>query len=235
MATPTSATPTPRLEPFRPTPPGDRTPAVVRDPVRLATLLGGLGLVVGSAMDWAQVWLPGYGFQEVSSFERAGDGAIALVLGIIIAAISWSDGVATSRVSVAVVLPLALGLAALACVKLGWDQDQAYIASLANAGGYGSMLPGFWLTLAAAILAVLGGAAHLFQLRREVSFAVSLSSATLTTIGAAVVIGEDFSTNPTVTGSAVTFLSIILGLVGAWLGSRIGKAFVGGTREDGEV
>ena len=83
------------------------------------------------------------------------------------------------------------------------------------------MLPGFWLTLAASVLAVVGAAAHVARLRREVCFSVRMSSASLTTIGAgvagavigigaAVVIGEDFSTNPTVTGSAVTFLSIIL-------------------------
>ena len=42
-------------------------------------------------------------------------------------------------------------------------------------------------------------------------------------------------TGSTVTGSAVTFLSITLGLVGAWLGARIGKAFVGGSVEDGEI
>ena len=221
-------------------------PAIARDPVRLATLLGGIGLVVGSVTDWAQVWLPGYGLQQVSSFERAGDGAIALVLGIVLIAVTWSDGLATSRIPAVVLLPLGLGVAALACVKLGFDQDQAYIASLAGAGGYGSMLPGFWLTLAASVLAVVGAAAHVARLRREVRFSVRMSSASLTTIGAgvagavigigaAVVIGEDFSTNPTVTGSAVTFLSIILGLVGAWLGARIGKAFVGGSVEDGEI
>ena len=221
-------------------------PVIARDPVRLATLLGGIGLVVGSVTDWAQVWLPGYGLQQVSSFERAGDGAIALVLGIVLIAVTWSDGLATSRIPAVVLLPLGLGVAALACVKLGFDQDQAYIASLAGAGGYGSMLPGFWLTLAASVLAVVGAAAHVARLRREVRFSVRMSSASLTTIGAgvagavigigaAVVIGEDFSTNPTVTGSAVTFLSIILGLVGAWLGARIGKAFVGGSVEDGEI
>jgi len=80
----------PRLEPFRPTPRGSRTPAIVRDPVRLATLLGGIGLFIGSVTDWAQVWLPGYGFQQVSSFERAGDGAIALVLGIVLIAVTLS-------------------------------------------------------------------------------------------------------------------------------------------------
>lgn len=240
------AAPTPRLEPFRPTPPDTRLPAVLRDPVRLLTMAGGLGLIVGSALDWAQVWLPGYGFQDVSSFERAGDGAITLVLGIIITAISLSDGMATARVPAVVILPGVLGLAALACVKLGWDQDQSYIASLAGAGGYGSMLPGFWLTLVAAALAFAGGAAHVYRTREHVSFSVRVTSGTLTTIasgvvgavvgiGAAVVIGEDFSTNPTVTGSAVTFLSILLGLVGAWLGSKIGRAFIGGSTDEGEV
>jgi uncharacterized membrane protein YeaQ/YmgE (transglycosylase-associated protein family) len=52
-------------------------------------------------------------------------------------------------------------------------------------------------------------------------------------IGAAVVLGETFATNATVTGSIVTFLSIVLGLVGAWLGARIAQAFTssGSTQE----
>jgi len=238
------ATHTPRLEPFRPTPQQRRLPDALRDPVRIALLVAGLGLFVGSATSWAQYFLPGHGIQEISSFERAGDGAITLVLGIVLIGITWADRIAESKLPGLVLLPLVLGIVAVSLVKFGWDQDQAFLAGLKSAGGYGSMLPGFWATLAAAALAVVAGAAHVVRMRGQVSYAVEVSSATMTTavagvigavigIGAAVVIGEDFSSNPTITGSAVTFLSIILGLVGAWLGARIGRSFIGGSFDDG--
>ena len=236
--------PTPRLEPFRPTPQERRLPDALRDPVRLVLLAAGLGLFVGSAMSWAEYFLPGHGLQQISSFERAGDGAITLVLGIILLAVTWADRIAESKLPGLVLLPLVLGLASISLVKFGWDQDQSFLAGLANAGGYGYMLPAFWATLGAAALAVIAGGIHVFRMRGQVSYAIQVSSATMTTaasgligavigIGAAVVIGEDFSNNPTITGSAVTFLSIILGLVGAWLGAKIGKAFIGGSFDDG--
>jgi hypothetical protein len=235
---------TPRLEPFRPTPPDDRLPAVLRDPVRLVLLAAGLVLFVASALPWTETWLPGHGFEDISSFQRSGDGAITLVLGMIVAALAWADRVAETRIPGLVVLPVVLGLASLALVKFGYDQSQGYIASLAGGGGYGYMLPGFYLSLAAAGVTVVAGAIHVARVRHEVSYRVSVTAETLLSIGsgvvgaivgigAAVVIGEDFSSNPTVTGSAVTFLSILLGLVGAWLGTKIGRAFLGGTPEDG--
>ncbi|HEY2888532.1 MAG TPA: hypothetical protein VGJ17_07940 [Candidatus Limnocylindrales bacterium] len=236
--------PTPRLEPFRPTPQQRKLPDALRDPVRIVLLVAGLGVFVGSAMSWAAYFLPGHGLQEISSFERAGDGAITLVLGIILVGITWADRIAESKLPGLVLLPLVLGVVSISLVKFGWDQDQSFLAGLANAGGYGYMLPGFWATLAAAGLAVLAGAVHVIRMRDQVSYSLRVSSETMTTaisglvgavigIGAAVVIGEDFSSNPTITGSAVTFLSIILGLVGAWLGAKIGKSFVGGSFDDG--
>jgi uncharacterized membrane protein YeaQ/YmgE (transglycosylase-associated protein family) len=49
-----------------------------------------------------------------------------------------------------------------------------------------------------------------------------------------VLLGEDVATNPTVAGSAVTFLSIVLGIIGAWLGSRIGRSFAGPEGDAGD-
>jgi hypothetical protein len=228
----------PRLEPFRPTPPERGLPHALKDPVRLALIVAGVLLFVGSLLSWIEVWLPGHGWMEISSFERAGDGAITLELGLLIAAFAWADRISESRLPVAVVLPLIFGLATLAVMKLGWDQAQDYLASLKNSGGHGYMLPGFWIALAGAGLAVLGGAVAVFRARREVRFQVRVSRATAVStlggaagavvgIGAAVVLGEDLGTNATVTGSAVTFLSIVFAIVGAWLGARIGRAFGG--------
>lgn len=234
----------PRLEPFRPTPRERGLPHALKDPVRLALVVAGVLLFVGSLLSWIEVFLPGHGWSEVSSFEQAGDGAITLELGLIIAAFAWADRVSESRLPVAVVLPLVFGLASLVLMKLGWDQAQSYLDSLKNSGGHGYMLPGFWIALAGAGLAVIGGAVALIRVRKEVRFQVHVSRSTAAStlggaagavigIGAAIVLGEDFGTNATVTGSAVTFLSIVLGIVGTWLGARIGRAFGGADDGDG--
>jgi hypothetical protein len=226
----------PRLEPLQPTPQVRTLPGALKDPVRLAQLVGGVAMFFGSLLDWVEYWLPGHGWQTVSSFARAGDGAIALEIGLIVAAFAWADRVATSRQPVLVAAPLVLGGISLILLKLGWDQAQEYLASLANSGGYGHMLPGFWIALGGAILVTGAGAVRLFRARHAVSFAVSIPPGTgirvlggvlgaVAGIGAAVVLGETFVSNATVTGSIVTFLSIILGLVGAWLGARIAQAF----------
>ncbi|HEX7951169.1 MAG TPA: hypothetical protein VF494_12530 [Candidatus Limnocylindrales bacterium] len=234
----------PRLEPFRPTPPERGLPHALKDPVRLALIVAGGLLFAGSLLSWIEVFLPGHGWREVSSFEGAGDGAITLELGLIIAALAFADRISESRLPVAVLLPLVLATASLALMKLGWDDAQAYLASLKNSGGHGYMLPGFWIALAGAVLAVLGGAVAVYRVRREVTFRVHVSRTTgasvlggatgaVVGIGAAVVLGEYVGTNATVAGSAVTFLSIVFGIVGAWLGSRIGRAFAGDGDDDG--
>ena len=234
----------PRLEPFRPTPRERGLPHALKDPVRLALIVAGVLLFAGSLLSWIEFYLPGHGWSDVSSFQGAGDGAITLELGLIIAVLAYADRVSESRLPVAVLLPLVLGLAALMVMKLGWDDAQAFLASLKHGGGYGYLLPGFWIALVGAVLAVAGGAIAVYRVRNEVRFQVQVSRSTgvsvlggavgaVVGIGAAIVLGEDFGTNATVTGSAVTFLSIILGIVGAWLGARIGRAFGGVDDGDG--
>jgi hypothetical protein len=233
---------TPRLEPFRPTPQVRTLPGALKDPVRIAQLIGGAGLFFGSLLDWVEYWLPGHGWQTLSSFTRAGDGAIALEIGLIVAAFAWADRVATSRYPVLVAAPLVLGVVSLIVLKLGFDQAQEYLAGLTNSGGHGDMLPGFWMALGGAGLVTIAGAIRLFRARREVSFSVSIPPGTairvlggvlgaVAGIASAVVLGETFGTNATITGSAVTLLSIVLGLIGAWLGARIAHAFTGSTQD----
>jgi len=232
----------PRLEPLRPTPRQRGLPHVFRDPVRAATLAAGVLLFVGSLLSWIEAFQPGLGWTDISSFARAGDGAITFELGLIIGLIAWADRTATSRIPAIIALPLILGLASLVLMKLGFDSAEEYLASLAHGGGYGYLLPGFYIALAGAVLATGAGAAAVLRARRHVSFAIEVRRQTLAPIlggavgavlgmVAAVVLGEDFGTDPTSTGSAVTLLVIILAIVGGWLGARVGGAF-GGSTED---
>jgi hypothetical protein len=228
----------PRLEPLRPTPRERGLPGVFRDPVRTALLISGVLLFVGSLLDWIEVFQPGHGWTSISSFARAGDGAITLELGLIIGLIAWADRTATSRLPALIALPLVLGIASLLLMKLSFDSAQELLASLANGGGYGYLLPGFYVALAGALLATGLGAAAVLRARRHVSFTFEVRRATLAPILggavgavlgmlAAVVLGENFGTDPTTTGSAVTLLVIVLAIVGGWLGSRVGGAFAG--------
>jgi hypothetical protein len=229
----------PRLEPFRPSAPQPGLPLALRDPLRIALLIGAAMLVVGSLLSWIEVFIPGTGWTDISSFARAGDGAIVLEIGVVLGLLTWADRTSTSRQPVLVALPLGLGLASLLLMKLGWDQAQAYLASLVNAGGHGYLLPGFYIALAGAVLTTIAAGAGVVRARREgVRFAVTLrrgavirvaggAIGAVAGIGAAVILGEDFGTNGTVTGTAVTFLSIVFAIVGAWLGTRIGSAFAG--------
>jgi len=233
---------TPRLEPFRPSARQSGIPHVFRDPVRTTLLVAGVLLFVGSLLSWIEVFLPGTGWTDISSFARAGDGAITFELGLVIGLFTWADRTSTSRQPILVVLPLIFGISSLLLMKLGFDSAQDYLASIAHGGGHGYLLPGFYIALVGAGLATFGGVLVIVRARNEVRFSVSVSRATLISvgggavgaivgIGAAVVLGEDLGTNATVTGSAVTFLSIVLAIVGGWLGARIGRAFAGGSGE----
>lgn len=228
----------PRLEPLRPTPQQRGLPQVLRDPVRTCLLIAGVLLFVGSLLSWLEVFQPGHGWTDISSFARAGDGAITLEIGLVIGLLAWADRTSTSRIPALVALPLVLGVASLVLMKLGYDGAEEYLASLANGGGYGYLLPGFYIALVGAVLATGAGAAAVLRARHNVNFAVQVRRTTLApVIGGflgvvlgmltAVVLAEEFGTNPTTTGSAVTLLLIVLAIAGGWLGARVGGSFAG--------
>jgi len=210
--------------------------------VRVTLLVAGVLLFVGSLLSWIEVFLPGTGWTDISSFARAGDGAITLELGLVIGLFTWADRTSTSRQPILVVLPLVLGVASLLLMKLGFDSAEDYLASIAHGGGHGYLLPGFYIALLGGALATLGGVLVIVRARHEVRFTVHVSRTALASIaggvvgavvgiGAAVVLGEDLGTNATVTGSAVTFLAIVLSIVGGWLGAQVGRSFAGGARD----
>jgi hypothetical protein len=232
----------PRLEPFRPTPPERGLPATLRDPVRAVLLLGAIALLVGALLSWLEVFMPGHGWFEMSSFERSNDGGFCLELSIVTIAAAWSDRIATSRQPFLVAAPLFLGVVAVIVMYLGYTDAQAYLDSLKNSGGHGYLLPGFWIAAAGAGLVTLAGAAGVYRARNETRFHVPMSQAGLATMlgggagafigfGAAIVLGEALDPSASLAGSTVVFLAIVLALVGAWIGTRVGRAFGGGPGE----
>ncbi len=227
----------PALAPFKPTERRRGLHPALRNPVRVGIWLGGASLVVGSMLGWLQVWLPYQGWSEISSFERAGDGLIALELGILLVALGWSDRAADSRLAIVVVAPLVAGLAAFVVMRLAYNDGAIYIASLTRYGGHGDYMPGFWLATGGAVVATLGGAGRVLAARHEVRFGIRLDPASIAGalggvaggilgIAAAVIVGERLSGSSALAGTAATFLAVVFGLAGAWIGARILRSFV---------
>lgn len=226
--------------------PTDRIPALLRDPARVLVLLGGLLLVVGSLLDWMRGWLPYVEWFEVSGFQRAGDGIIALFVGIAAIVVARSERIAAGGNALLIGIPLGLGLLALAVVRLAHQDLGIYIASLTKYGGQGEFLPGFWVTVGGAVLAAIGGVVRAWAGRetlRRVRLRLPVSG-TATAVGVLVGTvtgiagGAGFAgwiTAGTIAGisASVTMLfAIAFGFagaaLGAWFGGRIGRRLGGG-------
>jgi hypothetical protein len=214
-----------------------RLPEALRDPLRL-TILGGLLILgLGTVMPWMVVWLPGRGQFDVSGFERAGDAGILLELGLLALALTWSSQAWHSRTAILVAGPLGVGLACVILLRVTWTDAMAYFASLANAGGYGSILPWFWVAVAGALIVTAGGAVAVWRARERVSFRFGLTRAALGgTIGglagaalgfiSGVTIAELFTAGDIawVSTSVVVLLSMLLAFLGAWAGAMAGAS-----------
>jgi hypothetical protein len=212
-----------------------RLPEVLRDPLRL-TLLGGLVVLgIGTLMPWMLIWLPGRNFFEVSGFERAGDAGILLELGLVALALTWRDQAWHSKTAVLVAGPLIIGVACLFLLRVAYADAIAYFASLENAGGYGSLLPWFWIAIAGAIIVTVAGALEVWGARGRVSFRMPVTREAIGgTVGGLAGAALGFIAGVTIAGlftegdiamvstSAVVVLAIFLGFLGAWVGATTG-------------
>ena len=220
-----------------------RLPDALRDPLRLTILAGLLILTIGTVMPWMLIWQPGRDFFEVSGFERAGDAGILLELTLVALALTWSNQAWTSRIAVLVAGPLAVGLVCLALLRVAHMDAMAYFASLDNSGGYGSLLPWFWLAVAGAVVVSAGGAVAAWRARDRVSYRLGLTRSTIGgTIGGVVGAAIGFISGVTiaqlftegdlawVSTSVVVLLSMLLAFLGAWGGARAGASLAGSTR-----
>jgi len=221
-----------------------RLPAALRDRYRLLMLAGLAIMLIGDLLPWLRLWLPGRGFFELSGFERAGDAGIILELGLVIFGLTWSDQAWNSRATILVAGPLVLGTACLLLLRVIYNDSLSYIRSLAVSGGYGSLLPWFWITLLGALVVTAGGAIRLWRARERVSFRLGLSR---TTIGGAVGglggailgfvagirIAELFTAGSiaTTSTSALVLLSIALAFLGAWVGAVGGASLARSSRD----
>jgi len=221
--------------PDLPADPPRRLPEALRDPLRLTILAGLLILGIGTVMPWMLIWLPAREFFVVSGFEGAGDAGILLELGLVALALTWSSQAWQSRTAVLVAGPLAVGVACLVLLRVAYSDALEYFASLENSGGYGSLLPWFWVAVAGAIVVAVGGAVEVWQARSRVSYKVPLTRGALGgTVGGLAGAGTGFIAGVTiaqlftagdlawVSTSVIVLLSLLLAFLGAWGGAKVG-------------
>lgn len=211
-------------------------PAVLRDPLRIGLLGGLVAVAIGALLPWIRAWTPGQGFFEVSGFERAGDAGLVLELGAIALVLTWSDRAWNSRITILVAGPALLAAACVLVLRIAYGEAATFLRTLEPAGGYGSVLPAFWVTLGGAVTATVAGAIHLWRARGRLSFNIGLTAPVIAgTIGgvAGAIVGfmagvriAELLTAGAIAGvstSVLVLLSFALAFVGAWIGA-IGAA-----------
>ena len=223
-------------------PPPDRLEAF-REPVRAGVLLASALFIIGSRMAWVTGQLPYVGPLEVSGYDNAGDGAITLVAAL--ATLVWAlrRGFFESRQTVVVIFPLVIGVAALVITRVAIQDAQILIESWGKRGGDGSIAIGIWLTGLSALVMTIAGAVHVWRVRREVTFRLSLSpgdvGAAVGGVGgailggfAATVVARQFVSQDQAPIFASAQVAILLPMffLGAWLGAKVGRVIGDGFR-----
>jgi hypothetical protein len=202
-------------------------------------------LVAGAISAWVEIWLPGRGWFEQSSFAGPNDGGITLELGLAIFAVAWAERLWGNRLAVLVAAPFVLGLVALLDLRVAYAAATAYLngESLHNSGGQGYLLPGFWMTVAGAAGATIAGGIRIWRARHTtrwtIGIARSFAGAAAGGLGGATLgfwVGITVGTRVTsgqlggVTGSAMILFAIGFAFAGAWLGAVAGSFLAASTK-----
>jgi hypothetical protein len=210
----------------------ERIHPALRDRLRLALVVAAALLVFGSLLDWDEAWMPYREWFTESSFQHAGDGIFTLELGILLFAVAWSERLTVARHALAVSGPLVIGVVALATLRAAEGDLAIYLHSLERYGGYGHLLPGFWVTVGGATIAVLAGTVRVWRLRHETRYRLGIGTRAIvatvagvggaiggflaaTTVGQAATAGQMAAVN----ASVLILLGLLGALGGAWLGA----------------
>lgn len=213
--------------------PPRRMPPALRDPLRVATLVGVAMLIVGSLLPWIHAFRPGTGWFDISGFEQAGDGGIVLELAIVAGVLVWSNRAWNSRMALVVAAPTLLGITCLAIMRVSYEMSLTFLRLLGNAGGQGTFQVGFWLTILGGIVTVAAGGIGIWQARGRLRFSLGGAGRIVAgAIGAVVgggggfIVGSqvaDLLTGGSTVGASAVLITLAFALmfVGAWLGAVV--------------
>ena len=224
-------------QPFQFPVPGSRPPREVppalREPVRIAALVGVGMMIVGSMLPWIRAWRPGTGWFDVSGFQQAGDGGIVLEFAIVAGVIVWSNRAWRSQMAVIVVAPSLLGASCLALMRVSYETSATFLRSLINAGGHGTFEFGFWLTIAGSMTLVVAGGVGIWRARKRLRIRPKGTGRIIAGgVGAIAggvggfIVGSqiaDLLTQGSTVGASGLLITLAFGMsfVGAWLGGSV--------------
>ena len=223
-------------------PPPDRLEAF-REPVRAGVLLASGLFIIGSRVPWIEGMLPYQPHVEVSGYANAGDGAITFLAALFTLGWALRRSFFESRQTAIAIFPLVIGVAGLVITRVAAQNAEFLIANWEKRGGHGSISTGLWLTVLAALTMTVAGAIHLWRIRREVSFRPGLTPGDIGAVAGAVAgavggvigataIADRFISQDqaAVFASAQVFILLPLLFLGAWVGSKVGRAIGDGFR-----
>ena len=213
-----------------------RMPPALKDPLRIATLLGVALLILGALLPWIRAFRPGTGWFDVSGFEQAGDGGIVLELAILAGALVWSNRAWNSRMALVVAAPTVLAVTCLAIMRVSYETSLTFLRLLANAGGQGTLQVGFWLTILGGIVTAVAGAIAIWRARGRLHFSLGgagriIAGAVGALVGGAggFIVGSQIAgllTQGSVVGASAILITLAFALmfVGGWLGGTVAVA-----------
>ena len=224
-----------------------RSFAILRSPLRITMGIGALIMMVGCFLPWAQGHL-GFLPVQFGGFDRASDGVILFVLGVVVLAlfVRGADSLDAPE-GLRRWAPLIVGLVCVGLWLVALQQSLITIESWRRDYGDGAVVAGWWVTgVGAVIVGITGAYATLRPHEGQASDPNSIlrkprrsdAGPILTWVGgiAGLIVGAAAALEifPAISASApMVFLGGLGMILGAYLGRVAGNAIGGGQHRPG--
>lgn len=138
--------------------------ALLRDPLRLALIVGAVVMAIGAMMPWAE-GMVGLLPVRFGGFDGAADGLILATLGLVLIGMAWKDDFLEAVDGARRWAPMLIGLACIALWLLGRQSAEIAIRHWEDDDGRGSLVVGYWIAGAGVLACAI--AASIASLRRR--------------------------------------------------------------------
>jgi hypothetical protein len=129
---------------------------LVRDPLRLALLVGALVITIGAFLPWAEGMI-GLLPVRFGGFDGAADGLTLATLGGVLILMAWKGDFLEAHDGARRWAPMLIGLACIALWLLGRQSAEITISHWENDDGSGSLVVGYWIAGAGVIAVAIAG------------------------------------------------------------------------------